>query len=204
MKKGKEIGSFYKSALENGKKSPNNNIWEKINKSLDEEKRSKRKLFYFWILGSGISAVIVLFLIFEKEIFNQTTIPEQEKSNPLIKNSSNNSEEKFNDIILIDSLIYDKNDKANFSNSEIDVKDSNDDKLDSNSKIGTKSTTKKAKSKTVTKAEIYTVKTNYYYYNSQDSTQIMTSNKKEIDSLISEKGKLKNTTNSKKLDSLEQ
>jgi hypothetical protein len=205
----KDIGQLFENKLNHAKKIPNTSLWEKINASLDEEKRRKKRLFLYWLVSGGISVLLGLLLLFGNEMFfssslpkHQNTVPLNEQSNTISENENgenaveistensqtikNTGEEKLTRIILPE-----ENRESSESGNPLD-------KNASAQSVAAENKSIKNKSKHKSTDENFTVTKNYYYYNSKDGKQIVTKNKDEIDSLISEHYKSLDSTVSKK------
>lgn len=209
----KDIGELFENKLNNGKKNPNNNLWEKINTSLDAEKHRNKKIFYYWLVGGGLTILFGLFLLINSEgLLNDT--PKQENDTPLAQEpifSSDSpaevTENKLNErtiVISEEERLYNeiKSDEK-LSKNDVSTKGLDKNVKEKSSKEKTLNKNEHSKNKFKKEDEGFTVSETYYYYNSRNNQQIKTKNIKEIDSLISEENKLKDTLNVKKLDNTE-
>lgn len=204
----KDIGKLFENKLNDGKRTPNKNLWDKINTSLEEEMRRKKRFFFYWLVGGGISVILGIFLLFsngsplktepaaKKEngtvVERPNTITDKESNKTLLKNSTenllNNKNEGEEKLSKIDPPI------DNLKPNETEISSKN------NLKIKTNQNSPNHKSLD----ETFTVSKKYYYYNSKDGTQLITNNKNEIDSLVSEQYKSLDSLATKKVDSLRQ
>ncbi|MCB0465473.1 MAG: hypothetical protein KDC78_07330 [Aequorivita sp.] len=205
----KDIGQLFESKLNDAKKIPNKSLWEKINASLDEEKRRKKRIFLYWVLSGGVSVLLGLLLLFGNVMLfnsssplNQNNLPVKEQSSIPSKNENNKTpieiskknptshenkgEEKLSRIIPPEE------------NSKLSETENSIDKNTFTQPATSENNSKKIKPEHKSTDENFTVTKNYYYYNSKDGKQIVTNNKEEIDSLISKQYKSLDSTASKK------
>ena len=198
----KDIGKLFETKLNAGNKIPKDSLWEKINLSLDEEKRKRKRILFYWWLGGGISVLFGLYLLFGGGNFlnPNTQIPLEQDSSE--QNSFSNSEKEnlettFN-ILEEDSLKFKNKGEENLSK----IENTNESGIVNNSEKTSKTTSEKKIQKGSQKRksidETYTVSEKYYYYNSKDGMQIITTNKNEIDSLVSKQYKSLDSTTIKK------
>ncbi|SRX54518.1 hypothetical protein [Aequorivita sp. CIP111184] len=203
----KDIGALFENKLNDGKKIPNKSLWEKINTSLDEEKRRKKRILFYWLIGGGVSVLLGLVLMFGSELFLHSNLQTQENKNSLTEeNNTYTKKESLKTVIenlKVDSLNFKKNgDEKLFRNpNALEIRTANE--IEKSSQIDSENKTKKSTSKKNNIDETYTVSKKYYYYNSKDGKQIVTNSKSEIDSLILKEYKSSDTTATKKNDSLE-
>lgn len=199
-----DIGKLFEDRLVDTKNNPSKNLWEKINNSLDAEKRKKKKILFYWIAGLGLTVLFGLFLGFGNVGFLNPNTQSPEKSTLLtdqpFSSSEKESNQKLNENILKDSLNHIQLNSENLSEVIINQDDSIVTEVGTSSRI--KIQKKSTKDKSVD--ETYTVSKKYYYYNSQDGKQIITTNKKEIDSLVSDRQEPLDSLGIKKTDSLGQ
>ncbi|MDP2686708.1 MAG: hypothetical protein Q8O62_05770 [Aequorivita sp.] len=200
----KDIGQFFETKLNAGKKIPNESIWEKINASLDEEKRKRKRLLLYWWLGGGISFLLGLFLLFGIGKFLNTHSQIPLENNSLEQKPFSTSDKEHNDetIKISEDSLKSKNiDDEKLSKIETE----NEHKTLNNTGNPSKKVSEKERQKSSSKRksidETYTVSEKYYYYNSKDGKQIVTNNKNEIDSLISKQYKSLDSTKTKKNES---
>lgn len=201
-----EIGKLFENKLNNGKKKPSTNLWEKVNTTLEAEKRRRKRVLYYWFLGGGLTVLLGLFL------FNnsQNSTPEQKNNNLIVAQPNITSEKESTE----NSIVISKKDSLYNNNIETEEKLS---KIDLSTKISeqnenenpvteniNKQRIESEKEKTSSKIlnENYTVSKNYYYYNSKDGKQLITTSKREIDSLIIEGHKTIDSLTTKKIDSI--
>jgi hypothetical protein len=196
MRQKKDIGQLFENKLNNGKKTPSKSIWEKINTSLDAEKRRKKRVFYYWLVGSGITILLGLLLV-NTENITQNNIINKNNTPPFTKQPIKTTAKENNENSVIVSKeksvhIDSENNKklSKIVNSNENTKQS-EQKKSTNSKtqkqhIEARNKTNKHSQTTKGENENYTVSKNYYYYNSKDGKQLVTTSKREIDSLIAE------------------
>lgn len=196
-----DIGKLFEKKLGSGGKIPKESLWEKINTTLDEEKRKRRRILFYWWLGGGISFLLGLFLLFGTENFpNENPKNTIENNLPEQKSHSNNEKEKNESSMQI-------TEGENYNEGEVSEIEAD---LRNNPTKNTEKTAAKTSQKKIQKGnstgksidETYTVSAKYYYYNSKDGKQIITGNKSEIDSLVSQHYKNLDTTATKKNDSI--
>lgn len=193
MRNQKDIGSYFEDKLRDKKKSPNNNLWEKIKTSLDEKERRKRNSLPYLLTGLAVFIFVGLFLIINKseadrypsENSNDTQISEI----PLSTSEKNNKKYEVESNIPGFTETTSKSKKESF---EISTK----------SGYGTGSTTSNPPEKTTEKQntrsaqktdswdDSFTITKKYYYYNSVDKEQWNTTDEFKIDSLLSERKKI--------------
>lgn len=223
MRQMKDIGKIFENKLNDGEKEPSKNVWDKINSSLDTEKLRKKKILYTWLVGAGLFSLMVVFLLFNNDSPLQSNSPKQENNIPVISQSETSSDSS-------DESLEQENDKREVS--EVSKEDSftgingakekasqailsNEDSELKPKEISSETNTQVQSSdsrrrleKTGKKDEFndedFTVSKNYHYYNSRNNKTIVTKNKAEIDSLVSEQGKFLDSLTTRKIDSLEQ
>ncbi|HBL80031.1 MAG TPA: hypothetical protein DDZ79_08955, partial [Aequorivita sp.] len=174
---------------------------------LDEEERKRKRNLYYWLVGGATTVLLGLILLFGNNFdaetqsihesdhiklsdqngtaetdTNQTTFPKQEADSLRIQNFPNEKLSK----IAPSKLEETQNDHENFSKNsrEMKVKNNSSDKTSVD--------------------ETFTVSKKYYYYNSKDGKQLVTTNKKDIDSIIAEAYKNIDTTTVEREDSFKQ
>jgi hypothetical protein len=204
----KDIGKLFATRLSEGKQIPKESLWEKINTSLDEEKRKRKRLLIYWWLGGGISVLVGLFLLFGAGNFLNQNSETPSENNYLEQNSFSNSEKENTETTINisekDSLQFKDNAEEKLSK----IENINESKTLNNPETLSKKTSEKKIQKGSSKGksidETYTVSKKYYYYNSKDGKQMVTSNKDEIDSLVSQQYKSLDTTATKKIESPEE
>ncbi|MDC8000811.1 hypothetical protein POV26_07165 [Aequorivita todarodis] len=219
----KDIGTFFETKLNGGKKTPNQSLWEKINLSLDEETRRRKRTLLYWLVGGGLFVSLGLFLLLSNGNFSQTNLHTDQNNILLNDQSNSNSEEKNNktaieketsglssEISKKDSLTVKNNDET-LSKIESTKENLEKDELANSKK--TKQSTKQISSGSKAKKDLsnkesidetFSVTTKYYYYNNEDGKRIITTDKNEIDSLIIRKHQSLDSITTKKIDSLEQ
>jgi hypothetical protein len=218
----KDIGTLFENKLKSGKKNPDQNLWVKLNQSLDEETRKRKRKFLYWVVGGGLFVSLgLLLLLINGNILqpNLHTEPKNvllnDQSNSVNKeNNTKSISEKETDESLFktqkdDSLII-KNSSETLSNIELTKENSEKNELENFQKtkktIEQKNSKKKSKKDEANKTSIdetFSVTTKYYYYNNEDGERVVTTNKNEIDSLIVRKQKSLDSITTK-IDSLKQ
>lgn len=204
MRQKKDIGKLFETRLSEGNKIPKESLWEKINTSLDEEKRKRKRLLIYWWLGGGISVLLGSLLWFGAGNFLNQNSESPSENNSLEQNSFSNSEiektQRISDTSEEDSLQFKINGEERLSK----IEKVNEADPINNNKNTLKTTSQKKIQKGKSIDEIYTVSEKYYYYNSKDGKQIVTTNKNEIDSLVSQQYKSFDSTATKKIESPEE
>ena len=202
-----DIGKLFEDKLNSGTKKPSKNLWEKINTSLDVEKRRKKRIVYYWLIAGGIVGLLGVFLIMSKEnLFLKTS--EQNNISPLKKQSTIYSETTLEEVVKAKPNLILTNDTLLVLDEDVEmlskiiVANKESQLLDENTKQSNSQTHKNAnpKSRRKTFDESYKVSKKYYYYNSKDGKQLVTTNKEEIDSLISERHKSNDSLSNLKTD----
>lgn len=203
----KDIGKLFENKLNKGKKAPKNTLWEKINTSLDEEKHRRKRIFYYWISGGVIITLLGAFLLFGNSDFLKINSTVTKKHNEILENTVSSSEKvdnvKSTETLPIDSLSAEPQDEKL---SKIATVEENQPVNSLQKSEGKKSinTSEKKVSKSKSLDETFTVSEKFYYYNSRDGRQIVTQDKKEIDSLILKNKNELDSANIKKKDTLKQ
>ena len=203
----KDIGKLFENKLNKGKKAPKNTLWEKINTSLDEEKHRRKRIFYYWISGGVILTLLGAFLLFGNSDFLKINSTVTKKYNEILENTVSSSEKvgnvKSTETLPIDSLSAELQDEKL---SKIATVEENQPVNSLQKSEGKKSinTSEKKVSKSKSLDETFTVSEKFYYFNSRDGRQIVTQDKKEIDSLILKNKNELDSANIKKKDTLKQ
>tara|TARA_R100001369_G_scaffold91925_1_gene134806 strand:- start:1702 stop:2328 length:627 start_codon:yes stop_codon:yes gene_type:complete len=194
MEHKKDIGTLFKEKLQNKETKIKSGLWEKVDASLTQRVKKRRKAYWSWGIATGIIVTtgIVLTIVFS-ENNNKPT----QQANPLtteVENNLNNYKKPA--VSKLDSI---KNDsKTDKTEASIEI-DSTQKKLpettidnfsksseNSEENISTieEKKARKLKAKHIEKSfDSFRKKTVYRYYNSHDSTMIETTNKALIDSL---------------------
>ncbi|MAO10375.1 MAG: hypothetical protein CMC07_05705 [Flavobacteriaceae bacterium] len=191
MEHKKDIGTLFKEKLQNNETKTKSGLWEKVDASLTQRAKKRRKAYWSWGIATGVLVTtgIVLTIVFS-ENNNKPT----QQANPLtteVENNLNNYKKPA--VSKLDSI---KNDsKTDIKEASIEI-DSTQKKLpetaidniseNSEENISTieEKKARKLKAKHIEKSfDSFRKKTVYRYYNSHDSTMIETTNKALIDSL---------------------
>ncbi len=187
----KDIGKFFENKLGAGKKAPATDLWKKINTSLDKEIRRRKKLFLLWIIGGSLSALlVVVFISGSLGSFNSNKPSEQIL--PAISNSENSSEKETSE--------KENSEVSKEQSQSADINQNVLSEIHKNTDSISKKTGKNSSTKNKSVDENFSVTKKYYYYNSSTDTQIITTNKAEIDSLVSENNRSTDTLKVKKSD----
>jgi len=202
----KDIGKLFETKLSAGKKIPTESLWEKINTSLDEEKRKRKRILFYWWLGGGISVLFGLYLLFGAGNFLNQNSQIPPENNTSENNSFSNLEKENTETTLNiseeDSLQFKNKSEEKLSKIETTENLSTIIETENTSKTTSKKQNQKGSSKGKSIDEIYTISEKYYYYNSKDGKQMVTANKNEIDSLVSQQYKSLDSVPTKKIDSI--
>lgn len=201
----KDIGKLFENKLNKGKKAPKNTLWEKINTSLDEEKNRRKRIFYYWISGGVILTLLGAFLLFGNSDFLKINSTVTKKHNEILENTVSSSEKidnvKSTETLPIDSLSAELQDEKLSKIATVEENQPVNSLQKSEGKESINTSEKKV-SKSKSLDETFTVSEKFYYYNSRDGRQIVTQDKKEIDSLILKNKNELDSVNIKKKDIL--
>ena len=203
-----DIGKIFENKLDAGKKNPTESLWEKINTSLDEEKRRRKRILFYWLVGGGLSVLLGSFLLFGSEIFTPQNSKTPQQHNSLEQKLFTDSASEKEDmdapftISKVDSLNVEKNKERKLSKIEIFKNDSIVGNNENPSTPNSKRKIQKGSANQKGSFENYSVSKKYYYYNSRTGTQIETTDKSEIDSLVSEQYKTIDSVAIKKNDTI--
>lgn len=181
MKHKEDIAVLIKQKLNGMHASSMEPSWEMVEKSL---RRRKKKRLILWWSGSVLSLVLIALFI---QNFNENSTPEQTDATKAIEATTANDQDKNT---------IPSSDKSN-SNSP-DSPSTNTEQLPDNvagsntASVGDKNEQEDAKPKQVTVTQFDSVdptqgaevKTTYYYYRDSDKTEIITKDKKVLDSLL--------------------
>lgn len=180
-----EIGKMFASKLKDGKKSPSEDAWNRLDIFLEEKKSRKRKNIVYWLIGGGFLFLMGSYILFGTNILTSDSslsterFPQKEATEFVFDNDRDDGDTSFktNDSIGID-LIGNK-ESSQTSTSEVETEGH----LQKNPQQPTTADNSKRKnSKPVD--ETFEVTENYYYYNSRDGKQLVTKRKEVIDSLL--------------------
>lgn len=223
MRQMKDVGKIFENKLNSGKKEPNKNVWEKINTSLEAERLRKKRLLYKWLVGGVLFSTLVLFLLFNNENLLQSNSPKNQNDIPVInqsdisseesgeqKDKSNNNKELFEVLDDSTSMVGTEIQKEpsqytlSGENPEISEKEnSSETNIQIQSTDAWKNAEKKATHNEFNDKD-FSVSKIYHYYNSKDNKTIVTKNRNEIDSLISNQNKYSDSLTTRKNDSIDQ
>ncbi len=179
----KEIGEIFASKLKHGEKSPSTELWNKLNDSLDKQKKMKyKKALYLFLAGAGV--LIIIFLLLEINVLtdNPHTLKENrpsEDETSLI--GDQHVEHKQEEIKIKDSIANGTNHKQSPQTTFPSEKEIKNNSLHENDNSKYK---KVENIQTNTLDDGYEVKKNYYYYNSDKGENMITENIEVIDSLL--------------------
>ncbi|MAZ71749.1 MAG: hypothetical protein CMC70_01250 [Flavobacteriaceae bacterium] len=60
MEHKKDIGDLFKNRLENAQKAPKGHLWERLDNSLEERDKKRRRAAWFWYTGAGILLALLI------------------------------------------------------------------------------------------------------------------------------------------------
>ncbi|MBZ0328051.1 MAG: hypothetical protein K8F54_10635 [Altibacter sp.] len=195
MKKKDDIGVLLKEKLAGIQKSPDAFLWNKINTTLDQEGKKRRRLMYLWFTGVGIGSLFLLFFVFSPSLTrnNTTETPpiEDVTSIPAEKASKSNRDVSSKE----DNTVLPSNASETAPNEmKLDVPEKNT--SEENTKKKTRTDRKQGNQILLDSV------TTYRYYNSSDGTQVETTDKRIIDSLLINSKKIRDTIPNKTVDSI--
>lgn len=191
MEENKDIGLFFKEKLNKGKKSPNKDMWDKINISLDELAPRKKSYFGHWSAGISVLFLFGLFLLFNASDENpeHSEVPEKHHSNkPPISTIQEALKEDNGNPSEWDSLENGISPRATLAKTTVKEEDSNKN-ITSIQPISSKKETENSTSEKSSIEETFSITKKYHYYNSEDGKQFTTTNGAIIDSLLPERNK---------------
>tara|TARA_R110002072_G_scaffold59514_4_gene151758 strand:- start:1911 stop:2549 length:639 start_codon:yes stop_codon:yes gene_type:complete len=185
MKHKEDIGTLFERKFKAAEKAPTNELWTRIDATLESESKRRRRFLWFFYGSVGLLGILLLLFIVnpfatESDAISTSpilpVIPSEDNSE---KPANNNHNTVVTDTVLETNL-------QNRSPEKLvpDVKISDiSEESDLNRKPKSKKPQHKKKSEKITD-EFYEVKTTYYYYNSELGKQVKTTNKDLIDSLL--------------------
>lgn len=188
MENKNDIGRLIKSRLSKAQVPLENELWDRLEGSLDSSHRKKRGFLWLWSIGGA--AAILLFLLLtnsnptseldaEQNLENNLQIMTQIDS--LLNASEENSEQKITygqlDSLLKDSFYTPPGEDTISEATQTNKFVSKDDRSN---------TVPKTRNKNPFEQEDVTIKTTYYYYNSELEETFETTDRQLIDSLINE------------------
>lgn len=180
-----EIGKMFASKLKDGKKSPSEDAWNRMDIFLEEKKSRKRKNIVYWLIGGGFLFLMGSYILFGTNILTSDSsssterFPQKEATEFVFDNDRDDGDTSFktNDSIGIDFI--GNKESSQTSTSEVETEGH----LQKNpQQPTTEDNSKRENSKPVD--ETFEVTENYYYYNSRDGKQLVTKRKEVIDSLL--------------------
>ncbi len=185
MENNKDIANQVKNVLEDGIKSPENSLWDKVNKTLDE-KASRRKRIFYWRMAIGIFIPLLLLFIYLQVDGKQNAETQNINSQTISSEVNTDSTELNKNISHSDSLLNVDQNSVQKSTTEIEEKNHNSilvEKKKHNEK-SSKYNSKNSKNSEHDSMEGFKVKSTYYYFNSETNKHLQTNDKTVIDSLI--------------------
>lgn len=190
MQDNKDIGSFFEKKLGEGKKSPDKNLWAKINNSLDEIELKKRKTLPYWLMGIGVFTFIGLFMfLFLSE--DDKNHSEKPGNNTSSENSYSTFEKTTNSnyfkVAITDSLETTINSEEVHIETITDKENPTSEVAPNSMEIVSEAKIKRSSAKSFGVDDTFTITEKYLYYNSEDGKQWTTTDKMRIDSLLNER-----------------
>lgn len=194
MAEKKDIGKYFEEKLKNGTKSPNQTVWHKITRSLDELPEQKNSKRPYWLMVLGIPILLGFYLwshVSSEEKKNLQTIETNQSEEYLtIPSKIGINDEDYLTTTLIDSLEYDKSIKEK-EVSDLNLYSGNEEDLITKpSAVIVKKKNdinhKKSPAKTSDIDENFTITKKYHYYNSENEEEWTTTSKTKIDSLLTQ------------------
>ncbi len=181
-----DLGNFIKEQLETAHRSPNDGLWDRVQHSLD--RRRRRKIFFLLFLGfTGITVPVLFFAMSggqgsQDEVNSTITdVPPTENTVILdsIQNASGTSE---SDKTILVSGDPDPDDSEAGSNIEFVISTT---ETDASNEVPDPSFTRSIE-------EGSEVTTRYHYYNSENQSELETTEKAVIDSILNRNTKSNN------------
>ncbi len=212
MGRNKDIGTLFEKNLNQGKIAPNPKLWEKISLSWEREMHRRKRNLLYWIVGGGILLSLGLLILINNENVLEQDAPVNKNNTNIISPSNTSSKSKkkntTQEVYKEDSLTIIKTDKT-LLKSERPKENFKEIEIENSSKINQPSKEKRSNNKSKNEKqkedntdENYKITTNYHYYNSENEKHIVTTDKSLIDSLVSRKQQVSDSSNTKKQDSL--
>lgn len=184
MKHKEDIGTLFERKFKAAEKAPTNELWTRIDATLESESKRRRRFLWFFYGSVGLVAILLSLFIFNPfatgNVSNSTS-----PVLPVISTEDNRETANKNQNTVVTDTILETN-LQNRSPEKLvpDVKISDvSEESDLNRKPKSKKPQHEKKSEKITD-EFYEVKTTYYYYNSELGKQVKTTNKDLIDSLL--------------------
>lgn len=171
MEERKDIGKLFKENLGAMQQEVPEDLWERIDTTLDAKKRRKRR--FFWLLFSAVGLIIIGVGYFW--MLGNTAGPEESEKQTLVKTSPSVEMESEENEMDETTIITPNTDS-------LTGKDPSEEPIKKNTPGHSE-----VKKKTDTYLDSFTeTKTTYYYYRSSDEQKIITTDKSKVDSLIEE------------------
>lgn len=188
----KDIGEVFETRLKDGKKSPSNELWHRLDKSLDQREQTKKKNLLYWLIGGGSAILIGISLIFSTNILSSDTTTSQKNLHPKkesVISIDKDHKEMESDIEADDPIITHRMEDKLIEKTTTSKENTQQQPQEDPKKKSKVKNTEKIKTKPVDAWNIDNtdeITKNYYYYNSQDGKQLVTDRKEVIDSLMDE------------------
>lgn len=129
----KDIGKTYNEQLKNLEASPNENVWERIQNTLETKKKKKFFSFWFRMVGAGLAIFILGGIVYKMSDKNKSDINSIEK-NENIPNNRTIIPSKTNNVLISDStknILTQSEGKDNLNEKKLNSDSSTDSNLDS-------------------------------------------------------------------------
>lgn len=166
----RDIGSFFKDKLKEGKKSPNKDLWDKINKSLDEKQPVQKNNLGYWLAGLGLPILIGLFILFTPSDDNEENLKFPERNNSVelpFSSFENENDDQNQNASTVDSLNNTYVSEGEYLKTTPTLHDSK--KMEQNPpEIAAENKIEKPSPKSPSINEAFEVSKKYHYYNSED------------------------------------
>ncbi len=181
MEKENDIGTFFQDKLASGSKSPNDELWMRIEDTLDKEDKQRKGFFIFWLTAIGIPILLTAAWLIFIPVNNHN--PENKKIDPPVILNDHTMENENREIDKSETK-----DTISISiPSALEVSGSKEVVEKTKTDITSKSSRSDSKNPEVKPNDGYTVKSTYHYFNSESGEQVETSDKAKIDSLMNRK-----------------
>jgi|GEM_PF-3869924 len=180
MEHKKDIGNLLKDRLDNAQKTPQQTLWDRLDNSLNEREKKRRRAVWFWYGSAGILLAIllaggILWTQNGKDFLNTSSDAEINTEETIFKNKPETKKETESSL---------KNNVGTQITIEHTTKiDSITTKQTNETKKTTSINGKNSKGKKSSE-DGFTITTTHEYYNSDLDTTTTSQNKKQIDSLV--------------------
>lgn len=193
MENNKDIGKMVAETMEQGLKSPKASLWDRLDNSLEKREKKRRRALWFWYTGTGVLILLILGIWGFSNHTLKYTKRAPVTSSEIVTNDIESVDENKESIISQTSEV---SETTEIETLKQETHNTNEENTITSIQQGsikpkeTKANTPQEKisegqPKTDTMTENgFTVKTNHSYYNSDIDTTVVSTNKKQIDSLV--------------------